>query len=107
MNGAGQNLAQNLLRGAAALGLFGRQVFALRSMDDEDVDQSDSLLFGKAHSGACRLADLIVADRLRWAGDVINDVCLLYREAGDMGGQAARTAKGLDVDSFDEVLGRE
>ena len=74
---ARQDFAEDLLRGAAALGLLGGEVFALWRLDDEDVDQADALLFGEADGGACRLADLIVGYGLRRAGDFADDVFLL------------------------------
>ena len=67
MDGAGQNLGQDLLGGAAALGVLGGDVFALGRRDQVEVDEADALLFGEADGGTCRLADGVVGHGL-WAG---------------------------------------
>ena len=89
----GRTSAEDLLGGAAAFSVLGGEIFALRGLDEIDVDEADALLFGEADGGACRLADWVVGDGLWRAGDFADDVGLFGWEAADPGGEAARAAK--------------
>src|SRR5437660_3259211 len=54
---ARQNVCKNVFGGAAALHLFGGEVFALRCLQEIDFVEGDALLLGKAHVRTRRRAD--------------------------------------------------
>src|SRR5579862_7470068 len=71
---AGKNFEQQFVGGAAALGDFGGDVFALGSLHQVDRVKRDTLAFGETDGGASGGSGGVVGDGFGRAGDFIFDV---------------------------------
>src|SRR5258708_32525631 len=75
-----ENVSEKVLGGAAALCIFGREIFALGSLQEIDFVERHTLLLGEADSGTCRRADGVITNRLRRPGHLTDYVCLPHRQ---------------------------
>ena len=107
MDGARENGGEDLRGGAAEFDLLGGDVFALGSLDQVEVADVDTLLFGEAQRSTRRRADGVVGDGLGWAGDFSLNVGLLSEEATNPRRQSAGSAEGFGRDAFGQALSGE
>ena len=104
---ARQNVCKNVFGGAAALHLFGGEVFTLRCLLKIDFVEGNALLLRKANGRARRRADSIKGHRLGRACDFARDIGLTNWQAPRPERQAAWRAKGLDGDALHQIFGGE
>src|SRR5713101_1395398 len=104
VDGAGEDGREDLLRGPAELGLLGGEVLALRSLDQKELVDVDTLLLGETQRGACRRADGIVGHGLGGTGDLRLNVRLFHGKSLDPGGQTPGRSEGFHRDALGEAF---
>src|SRR6267143_179717 len=89
---ARENGCEDLRGGAAEFDLLGGEVLALGSLDEVEIADVNTLLFGEAQRGARRRADGVIGDGLGRARDFGFDVGLFSKEAPGPRRQSAGSA---------------
>src|SRR6266849_1071816 len=107
VDGARENGGEDLRGVAAEFDLLGGEVLSLGSLDQVEVADVDTLLFGEAQRGTRRRADRVIGDGLGWAGDFGLDVGLLGEQATDPGREPAGSTEGFNRCALGQTLGGE
>src|SRR5579862_7771053 len=107
MNGAREQLSEDLLGGTAAFCVLCCEIFAFGSLNGVDIDEADALLLGEAYGGASGLALCVVCDRFWWPGDFTDDVGLLGGQAAHPGYETARCCESFYDNALRQIFSGE